>query len=191
MRNLIIPFTLVCLVACNNGEVKSMHTATDSSNVDSTNYPYTASYSHNFEIGNSKYSLAILQLYKDWDNNTLANSKDLFAENNDTMLFSSGNMFVGNRDSLIAMATQARSQLKTVVDSIHAWIPLRSKDRNEDWVAIWSREYSTDAAGKTDMRELHELWRFDKDGKINLLYQFAVVPKMPGLPPPPPPPTKK
>jgi hypothetical protein len=35
------------------------------------------------------------------------------------------------------------------------------------------------------MRELHEIWRFDKDGKINLLYQFAVVPKMP------PPPAKK
>jgi len=74
----------------------------------------------------------------------------------------------------------------TIVDSVHAWVPLRSKDRNEEWVLIWSREISTDAKGKKSVRELQETWRFDKNGKVNLMYQYVQAsPKMP------PPPVKK
>jgi hypothetical protein len=56
---------------------------------DNMNYPYTSDYSHNFEIGSSKNAMTLLQLYKDWDNNTLDNSKGSFADN-DTMYFSDG-----------------------------------------------------------------------------------------------------
>jgi len=76
------------------------------------------------------------------------------------------------------------SQLGTVVDSIHAWVPLRSKDRNEDWVLIWTNEISTDAKGKRTSRQLHELWRFNKEGKADLIYQFAQEPpKVPSMTP--------
>jgi hypothetical protein len=182
MRNLIFLIAIVCLAACNNDKVESMH-SDESTKADSLNYPYTADYSHNFEIGSSKNAMTLLQLYKDWDNNTLENSKNSFAENNDTLYFSDGNMFAGNRDSLIKVATQARTQMGTVVDSVHAWVPLKSKDKNEEWVAIWTREISTDSTGKRSATELHEIWRFDKDGKINLVYQFAIAP--PKMPPPP------
>jgi len=71
-----------------------------------------------------------------------------------------------------------------VVDSVHAWVPLRSKDRDEEWVVIWTREYSTDANGKMKPKELQETWRFDKNGKINLLYQYEQ--QSPTMPPSPP-----
>jgi hypothetical protein len=155
----------------------------DSTKIDNTNYPYTPDYSHNFEIGSPKNALTVLQLYKDWDNNTLDNSKNSFADI-DTMYFADGNMFAGTRDSFLVVANKMRGQMGNVVDSVHAWLPLRSTDKNEDWVLLWTREIATNSKGKKTARELHELWRFDKDGKVNLVYQYEIQP--PKMPPPPP-----
>ena len=142
-------------------------------------YPYTAEYSSSFEIGDPKNAQTLLELYRNFDNNTLDNSKSAFADN-DTMYFSNGGMFAGSRDSLFAIASKMRAQMGSVVDSVHAWVALRSKDKKDEWVLIWSREISTDAKGKKTARELQETWRFDKNGKINLMYQYEQQPpKMP------------
>jgi hypothetical protein len=191
MKKILLVAAVAALAACNNSDnakVESMNkdsSASTKMDDDNMNYPYTADYSHNFEIGSSKNAMTILQLYKEWDGNNLDNAKNLFAENNDTMVFADGNMFIGSRDTLFSIAKQMRGQMGTVVDSVHAWVPLRSKDKNEDWVLIWTREIATDAKGKKTSRELQETWRFDKDGKINLCYQYEQQP--PKMPPPPPP----
>jgi len=189
MKKILLVAAVAALAACNSSndaKVESMNKDSSSAKMDDNmNYPYTADYSHNFEFGDPKNAMTILQLYKDWDANTLDNSKNLFAENNDSMFFADGNVFFGGRDSLFAAAKQMRGQMGNVVDSVHAWMPLRSKDKNEDWVVIWTREIATDAKGKRTSRELQETWRFDKDGKVNLCYQFAQQP--PKMPPPPPP----
>lgn len=181
-----IPFfvAITFLAACNSSSTDKSKMETPKSS-DSTmpkqetlTYPYTADYSSDFEMGDAKNAQTLLQLYKDFDNNTLDNSKNSFAEV-DTMIFADGNMFVGSRDSLITLAKKSRGQMGSVVDSVHAWIPLRSKDRNEEWVVIWTREISTDAKGKKSVRELQETWRFDKNGKVNLVYQYQQqLPKM-------------
>ena len=192
MKKFLVLASVAVFAACNSNEpakVQSMKSGSDTAQLDNTNYPYTADYSHNFEIGSTQNAMTLLQLYKDWDNNTLDNSKNSFAES-DTMVFSDGTMFAGSRDSFFTVAKQMRSQMGTVVDSVHAWLPLRSKDRNEDWVLIWSREISTDAKGKRTVKELQETWRFNKDGKADLVYQYEQKPPKMG-PPPPPPPAKK
>src|SRR5438105_8936931 len=186
MKKILIVACVAVIAACNSknepAKVQAMNSGPDSTQVDNNNYPYTSDYSHNFEIGSSKNAMALLQLYKDWDNNTLDNSKNSFAEI-DTMIFSDGTMFTGSRDSFFTVAKQMRGQMGTVVDSIHAWVPLRSKDKNEDWVLIWAREISTDAKGKRTTRELQETWRFNKDGKADLAYQYEQKPpKMPSMP---------
>ena len=183
---LIIP-CLAILAACNSGsdsaKVDAMKSDTSgTAQMDNTSYPYTSTYSHDFELGSTKNAATLLELYKNWDGNTLDNAKDLFADV-DTMVFSDGTMFAGSRDSLIAMAKQVRGQMGSVVDSVHAWVPLRSKDKNEDWVLIWTKEISTDAKGKKTSKELQETWRFDQNGKINLVYQYEQQPpKMPPVP---------
>lgn len=187
MKQFLIIACIALLAACNSNndaaKVDAMNSSSgDSTQMDNTSYPYTADYSHNFEIGSSKNAAALLELYKNWDNNTLDNAKDLFADV-DTMVFSDGTMFTGSRDSLFAMAKQIRGQMGTVVDSVHAWVPLRSKDKNEEWVLIWTREISTDAKGKRTSKELQETWRFDQNGKINLVYQYEQQP--PKMTPPP------
>jgi len=186
MKKILILASLAAFVSCNSSnekaKVDSMGTGSDSTQMDNTTYPYTADYSHNFEIGNTKNAATLLQLYKDWDNNTLDNSKSSFADV-DTMIFADGTMFAGTRDSFFTVAKQMRSQLGNVVDSVHAWVPLRSKDKNEDWVLIWAREISTDAKGNKKTSELHEVWRFNKDGKADLVYQYEQQP--PKMPQPP------
>lgn len=190
MRKMLFLLGLAALAACNSGKdtkVDSMSNKDSSGSAnDNITYPYTADYSSSFEMGDPKNALTLLKLYKDWDNNTMNNSKEYFADQ-DTMVFSNGYMFTGSRDSLIAMASQERGKMGNVVDSVHAWIPLRSKDKNEDWVLIWSKEITTDANGKKTSKEIQETWRFDKNGKINLVYQYEQQP--PKMPPPPP--TKK
>ena len=191
MRKFPFFVAITFLAACNSSTDKSkMETPKSADSTmpkqESLSYPYTADYSSDFEIGDAKNAQTLLALYKDWDNNTLDNSKSYFADV-DTMIFANGSMFAGSRDSMIVMAKKSRGQFTTVVDSIHAWIPLRSKDKKEDWVVIWTREISTNSKGIKAVNELQETWRFDKNGKINLVYQYAQAsPKMP-----PPPPKKK
>lgn len=187
MRKIYLFAAVAFLAACTSSADKPKTEdvkAADSSSAKQDNlmYPYTPDYSSDFVIGDAKNAQTLLELYKNWDDNRLDNSKSSFAEM-DTMYFSDGSMFAGSRDSLFAVANKMRGQMGSVVDSVHAWVPLRSKDKNEDWVAIWTREISTDPKGKKTVKELHEVWRFDKNGKINLVYQYEQQP--PKMPPPP------
>ncbi|WP_423736322.1 hypothetical protein [Chitinophaga caseinilytica] len=188
MRKMYLFAVIALATACNTGTDKTKSEAekepvTEPVKKEVVNYPFTPDYSSDFEIGDPRNAMTLLNMYKNWDNNTMNNSKDYFAQT-DTMIFSDGSMFTGNRDSLILMANNVRRQMGTVVDSVHAWVPLRSRDHNEEWVLIWTREISTDAKGRKSTKELHEIWRFDKDGKINLMYQYEQQP--PKMPPPPP-----
>lgn len=184
MRKIFLFTTIAFLAACNSNADKSTTEtpkASDSTSEKKSDltYPYTADYSSDFEMGDAKNAQTLLELYKNWDNNTLDNSKSAFADN-DTMYFADGGMFAGSRDSLFIIANKMRGQMGNVVDSIHAWVPLRTRDKNEQWVAIWTREISTNAKGVKKSKELHEVWRFNNNGKINLVYQYEQQPpKMP------------
>src|SRR5690348_10881969 len=115
MRKIYLFTTIVFLTACTSSADKSTTETTKTS--DSTSekprnltYPYTADYSSDFEMGDAKNAQTLLELYKNWDNNTLENAKSAFAEN-DTMYFSDGNMFAGSRDSFFVMANKVRGQM--------------------------------------------------------------------------------
>ena len=175
MKKLFFLFGLAAFAACNSSDdtkVAAMSspdsTATAS---DTIAYQYTADYSSKFEMGNPKNVKTIFDLYTDWDNNNLDNSKDKFADSV-TLIFGSGDMMAGDRDSITAMSKAFRNTLGTVNTQVHAVVPLRSTDQNEDWVLVWFKEYRTDAKGKKDSTEFQETWRINKDGKADLLYQY-------------------
>jgi hypothetical protein len=70
-------------------------------------------------------------------------------------------------------AKKFRSGLTTVKSTVDAWVPLKSTDKNEDWVTIWGTETDTWPDGKIDTYNVHEVWRINKDGKIDLMRQFT------------------
>jgi hypothetical protein len=136
--------------------------------------PYTASYSSQFTIGNAAYARQVLNLWKDYDNNMLDRSAAMFA---DTVSFvGDDGMSIRGKDSVMNAIKQLRSQFTTVKSSVDAYMPLRSTDRNEDWVAIWGREEDTNASGTTTTMIIHEIWRFNRDGKIDFVRQFTARP---------------
>jgi len=161
--------------ACNSGsDTKVASMSSDDSTTtatDSVTYEYTADYSSKFTMGSTDNVKTIFALYKDWDNNMLDNSKDKFADSV-TLVLGSGEMMAGKRDSIIAQSKAYRNQFTNVTSQVHAVVPLKSTDKNEDWVLVWFKEYRTDSAGKKDSTEFQETWRLNKDGKADLLYQY-------------------
>jgi hypothetical protein len=185
MRKVLILAAMATLAACNSNkdtkdEPSSMSSASDSTTTkkDDIAYPYTANYSSKFEIGNPQYAKIILDLYKDWDNNTLENSKNSFADV-DSLIFADGSMIAGSRDSVYEAIKKIRNTMGILKNEVDAWVPLKSTDRNENWVAVWTKETITAANGKKNSTYLQETWRINKDGKVDLVFQFAQKPPAP------------
>lgn len=131
---------------------------------------YTAAYSSNFKIGDPSYSAKILTLWKDFEDNTLDKHADMFSDTV-TMMLSEGMVVKGKADNL-AGAKAFRSSLNNYKVTVEAWVSLKSVDRNENWVAIWGTEEYTDKDGKAIKRRVHEIWGFNKDGKISIMMQY-------------------
>lgn len=170
----ITGFALV-LFSCNS-ETETSTTATASSSDSTVNYAYKADYSSSFEMGNPKHSETILKLWKDWDNGDLGPSKANFADSV-TMNLRDGSMMSGPRDSILAGAQAFRNGFSSVTSRVDAFFPVKSTDKNENWVCIWGTEISTDKSGKVDSVRLQETWRLNKEGKVDFMLQYGAVAK--------------
>lgn len=133
---------------------------------------YTANYSTSFEIGDPKNAEAVLAVYKDWDNGSLEPSKNLFADSVSFFAID-GNLIAGQRNSFVAEVQNFCDMFSAIKSTVHGIFPVKSTDKNENWVCVWATEVNTNKKGKTDSVQLQETWRFNKDGKIDLLYQYV------------------
>ena len=113
----------------------------------------------------------ILEIWKDWDNGNLSTHKDHFADTID-LHFADGTILHGARDSVMTAVQAFRDTYKSVTSQVHAVTPLKSNDKDEDWVCVWGKEIHTDSKGVTDSVELMETWRLNKNGKTDLVYQY-------------------
>jgi hypothetical protein len=170
MRKIFIVAFTAALFSCHADEKKE----SDSKPAAETNstLPYRATYSSKFEIGDAKNAEAVLAAWKSWDDGDLQTSRKLFA---DTMhlYLRNGSEMHGTKDSTLPGVQRYRNNYSSVKSTVSAWVPLKTVDKNENWVCIWGTEVMTDKKGKVDSVELQESWRFNKEGKIDLLYQFG------------------
>jgi hypothetical protein len=187
MKKIFIISSVALFAACNNSgdkaKVDSMNTdttATAAKTMADINSPYPVVYSSKFEIGDPKYAETVLKLWKDWDNNSLMNSKDLFADTL-TFYFSDGSMMHASRDSALAVAQKIRDSQASITSSIDAVMSAKSlmnnisskpEDQNENWALIWGEERVTDKKGKKDSSAVMETWRLNKDGKVDMVFQY-------------------
>jgi ketosteroid isomerase-like protein len=118
-----------------------------------------------------KNAESLLTLWKDWDNGDLSVHKDLFADSM-SMTFADGSMMHASRDSALAAAQKMRNNFASAVSSVDAIMAVKSTDKNENWAIIWGKEVDTDKKGKVDSTYLQETWRFNKDGKTDLMFQY-------------------
>jgi hypothetical protein len=132
---------------------------------------YTAGYSSSFKIADPSYSEKILTLWKDFESNTLDKHIEWFADTVNMML-ASGNMIKGKAENL-ASVKQFRGSITNYKVTVDAWVSLKSTDKNGNSVCIWGNEEYTDKDGKQVKSRIHEVWGFNKDGKIDLMLQYA------------------
>ncbi len=165
------------LFSCTTGD--KTDTSTDStkmgsskmSSTDPVTYPYAVTYSSQFEKSNDQNSQMVLGLWKDFDNNTLDNSLDKFADTV-TMMMPGFEMVSVTRDSALRSTKSYRSMFSKVVNRVDAVTALRSTDKNEEWVLVWGTEVHTNKKNVTDSVHLQETWRLNKDGKIDYMMQY-------------------
>jgi len=187
MKQLLLAACIICgLVACNGSgsstsskDTTSTDTSKMSANTTNTNvtYAYPVAYSSDFSIGDPKYAQMILELWKDFDNNTFDNHKDYFADS--VNMDFSGMSVSGTRDSILAMAKASRSRIKSSASSVEVVTTLKPNGKEESWVCVWGKEVDTHNDGKTDSIYLQENWMFNKDGKIAYMSQFQSKPAPP------------
>jgi hypothetical protein len=141
------------------------------STADNSVMPYTVTYSSKFVMGDPANSNLIMALWKDYDDNAFDRHADMFADT--AMIFLSDGQVIKGRDNMMAGVKQYRGSIASVKSDVHAIMSLKSVDRNENWVAIWGTEHDTWKDGKTTSVELHEIWRLNKDGKVDVIRQFT------------------
>ena len=149
-------------------------------------YPYTATFSSDFSIGDANHAKMVLDLYKMWEDGRVDDFKSVLADSA-SIDFPNGYKFKDNTaDSLISFAKQFRKGLSSVKLMFDAWMPIHVNDKKEDYVLVWYREYETDMKGKVDSTRGHAYFQM-KNNKIRSWSEFDQ--KL--MAPPPPPPAKK
>lgn len=134
-------------------------------------YPYTAEYSSQFVPGMPANAKLVLEMWKAWDDDAYERGAPYFADTI-VMQLPDGQVLRG-KDSVLQAMKRLRSAYVTAQSTIEAWAPVKSLDRNEQWVAVWGREEDADRAGKRTTTRYHEIWRFNRDGKVDFVRQYT------------------
>jgi len=149
-------------------------TKTDTTKVaaDTITYPYKPSYGADFDLGDPKYAKIILEIWKDFDDNTLTNHRAAFA---DTMAagLMDGSDFYGPSDSMLAHMAAYRGSLASATSKVATWVTLKPKGKQQVWVSIWGQSTEVQKDGSKDSLFLNESWMFNKDGKIVYMEQLS------------------
>ena len=133
-------------------------------------FPYAIHYSAKFEPIDPQKGKMILDRWKDFENNQLDSWKEIFADTV-AMWFPTTKMRA-SRDTIIARIKSYRNSYKSVKRQVDVVMPTRSADRKADFVLIWGNEKYTDEQNKSIVVELHEVWAFNKEGKIETIEQY-------------------
>ena len=176
-RLFLLSTPLMLLVACNTSATKSETASDTTSNRDTAaavTYAYPVDYFSEYDKGDPSYAQTVLNLWKDYDHNTLEDHLDVFA---DTIRieFRDGSIFQGTRDSLLAMMKKYRTPIDSVYSTVAVVETVKPKGKDVTWVSVWGTEYDI-KKGKKDSVNLNENWMYDKNGKIAFMTQYAQKP---------------
>lgn len=127
------------------------------------------------ENARKKVAKLVLDIWKDYDNNTIKNSAALFADT--TRFYDASGRMVKGKDSIISIIDTYRNSIASVKEDVSAIVVLKPKGKDETWVCVWGKEVDAMKDGKKDSVFLQESWMFNKDEKVANIYQYATKPK--------------
>jgi hypothetical protein len=133
---------------------------------------YKATYSGNFQIGNTQLARIVLNLWKDYDNNVFKNL-ELMVADTVTGIMPDGTVLKGNTN-LIKAIKDFRGGLADAKSTVDAYVTLRSPDHPDDMIlTIWGSEVDTKKDGTKTSMDLQEVWIFNKDAQLRFWRQFS------------------
>lgn len=181
MKKSIFLFAVVAFLLACNDQKKEDNESGEMKDLSGIELPYEVQYK-DLTPGDPNHAKTVLEFFKAWDENRLVYGKSML---NDTVAadFADGTKFSGTADSLISMGNQYRANFTTVKTVVDACMSVRSKAKNEDWVLVWDKTYTTDLKGTVDSMGQHSFWMM-KNGKI--AYWGELQARL--APPPSPPP---
>jgi hypothetical protein len=168
MKQSLLPLILcIALFSCKN------KSNTEQGKTDTTaklSYPFTPKYSINWQPGNEKNALIVLNCLKKYVAGDVKGALENFA---DTVSFIGDQFyFNGKRDSLVTILAQTRRDMATISKDFDSWMTTYYPDKKDTWVTLWYTEKWTDKKGKKD-----SLYYVDdvllKNGKI-LVYDEKI-----------------
>lgn len=169
-ENLIIMITAFFWVSCSHQTGPASTEKKDSA----IYYPYTPIYSE-FEPGNPLYSKKVLEIWRQFETGSLFSVAGYFADSL-TLVFKD-HIYNGARDSVLAIFKKRRDVYSDVQCYIDSWMPVHAKQTNDDLVLLWGRQDCTKEKNKSrDYLVVHEVWRFDKKGKVRAMLQYLTHP---------------
>jgi hypothetical protein len=164
----------IALAACNSKSNSGSEVSADSTATvpiaEKVNYPYTIDNPDYWKIGsseNTQTALAALKGYEDGDIDKsvaqFGDSVHLQFDALDTTL---------SKDSLKAMFTRMRSNVKSMNVKMNDWESVISKDGKEEWVTLWYKQTWEDNSGKQDSAAIIDDVQL-KNGKIIRLDEYT------------------
>ena len=137
-------FIMACVILCSCNNT----TKTAAVKKDSINFPFKAKYSINWQPGDEKNALLVLNCLKKYVAGDAKGAAAYFA---DTAGFVADKFrFWGSRDSLTKIITDMRNASVTVSKDFDSWMTTYYPDKKETWVTLWYTERTTDKQGKKD-----------------------------------------
>lgn len=167
MTRLMIPALLFFAASCN---APAPETPVEDKAAKAV-YSITPKYSADFEIGSSAQAQIVLDCWRHYDNNTLDSTTAFFADTVELIIPGMATVKL-QRDSAIALVKTGRGMYSSVKSDIGVVIPVKEPNKKDDWVLIWADETTKTLDGKESKRAIHEVFGFDKAGKINHIHQF-------------------
>lgn len=176
MKQILVAVFALSFMACNNDK-----TTETKANVPANMHGFTPGYSASFVMDPAANTETVLALWKDWKDGDLSVSRKHFADSL-SLFLADGTSMIGTTDELLKGMQDYRSSFKGMEVAVDAIFAVKSTDKNENWVCVWGTEVQTDMNGKVDSISMQETWRFNKAGKVDMMFQAV---RKGFLPPPP------
>jgi ketosteroid isomerase-like protein len=170
MKRLSILLTMAALVVLTQNAAAQQNHAKPVANKP-VNMPYKME-NTDLRFGNSQYTLKVLQAWKAYEDNQLDNLTSMFTE--DIWGSLPDGTVIKGREAFLNAFKAYRSSFASVTQMVNACTTLKSAEHPEnDATLIWGVETDTKKDGTVQKAAIHEVWFFNKDGKVFEFHQYA------------------
>jgi hypothetical protein len=133
-------------------------------------YPYPMTYSAKFKFVDPQKGKMVLDFSKNFESNTIENSKSIFADN--VTIDMPKLKLKADRDSVLSAFKSYRNSFNSFKTELDVVMSVKSTDKGDDWVLVWAVDEYTDKDNVKHRIKYQQVWLLNKEGKISFMEQF-------------------